>query len=162
MRKKNRANDESVITEKKISALFSLAVWSSMSAPPFLLSGGQLDRLCLFLSPLILCAVQHTDSQQKICTGNCKTQSCPDNKKFKRFQPRPAVSQLSYPQLQSRTFPSFVHREFCFFQAIMHSDVNETIDACHYEGPFAATSCNILACTKSAKSNLSWISVEWK
>lgn len=117
MRKEAGANDELFITEKKSPLSFSLCivqyVCPSLSA---VWSEGQLDRPGLFLSPLILCAVQFTGSQQKICTGNCKTQSCPDYKKFKCFQARPAVSQLSYPQLQLGIFPSSIHCKFCFLQ----------------------------------------------
>lgn len=79
------------------------AVWSE----------GQLDRPRPFLShPNLYTAVQ---SQQKTCTGNCQTQSCPDNKKMKCFQSRAAVSQRSYSRLVKNgpTVPLAQVSEFC-------------------------------------------------
>lgn len=70
-------------------------------------SEGQLDRPRLFLSHLILCAVQLTQSQQKICTGNCKTQSCPDNKKLNTSRPDQLKSTKSViPTVTLKNFPA--------------------------------------------------------
>lgn len=86
------------------------AVWSE----------GQLDGPRLFLS-LILSAVKLKGSQQKICTGNCK--SCPDNKKMKCFQLKTSwksATSAVIPTVTVKDFPTVSYFKFCFLKDIKH------------------------------------------